>query len=143
MSAEANKAAARRLVEVGINQGNMAVLDEVHAPNFVNHAAPPGMPTDLNGFKMFVQALRSAFPDIHYHIDAEVAEGDLLTHFLTGHGTMQGEFNGMPPTGKSATWTEMHMGRFVDGRVTEHWGVVDQMGMLAALGYKVDVSIAK
>jgi predicted ester cyclase len=143
MSAEANKATARRLVEEGINQGNMAALDEAHAPNFVNHAAPPGMPTDLNGFKMFIQALRSAFPDIHYQIDAEVAEGDMLTHFLTGHGTMQGEFNGMPPTGKSATWTEMHMGRFVDGRVTEHWGVVDQMGMLAALGYKVDVSITK
>jgi predicted ester cyclase len=143
MSTEANKAAARRLVEEGINQGNMAVLDAVHASNFVDHAAPPGMPADLGGFKMFIQALRAAFPDIHYDIDAEVAEGDMLTHFLTGRGTMKGEFNGMPPTGKKATWKEMHMGRFVDGKVAEHWGVVDQMGMLAALGYKVDVSMPK
>jgi predicted ester cyclase len=99
------------------------------------------MPQDLAGFKMFVQSLRAAFPDIHYHIEAEVAEGEMLTHFLSAHGTMKGEFSGMPPTGKHASWQEMHMGRFADGKVVEHWGVVDQMGMLAALGYKVDVTI--
>jgi predicted ester cyclase len=141
MTAEANKAAARRLVEEGLNQGNMAALDAVHAANFVNHAAPPGVPANLEGFKMFVQSLRAGFPDIHYHIDAEVGEGDMLTHFLTGHGTMKGEFAGMPPTGKHGSWQEMHMGRFENGKVVEHWGVVDQMGMLAALGYKVDVTI--
>jgi predicted ester cyclase len=141
MTAEANKTAAHRLVEEGLNQGNMAALDAVHAANFVDHAAPPGVPANVAGFKMFVQALRSAFPDIHYHIDAEVVEGDMLTHYLTGHGTMKGEFMGMPPTGKHASWKEMHMGRFENGKVVEHWGVVDQMGMLAALGYKVDVTV--
>ena len=65
----------------------------------------------------------------------------MLTHYLTGHGTMKGEFQGMPPTGKHASWKEMHMGRFENGKVVEHWGVVDQMGMLAALGYKVDVTV--
>lgn len=143
MSAETDKAAARRIVEEGINKGDMAALDAVHAADFVDHAAPPGLPPDLAGFKMFVQALRAAFPDIHYHIDAEIAEGDMLTHQLTAHGTMKGELNGMPPTGKHASWQEMHMGRFVDGKVVEHWGIVDQMGMMSALGYKVDVSIPK
>ena len=143
MSAEANKAATRRLVEDGINKGDMAALDAVHAANFVDHAAPPGVPANLAGFKMFVQSLRSAFPDIHYHIDAEIAEGDMITHRLTAHGTMKGEFQGMSPTGKHASWQEMHMGRCVDGKIVEHWGVVDQMGMMHALGYKVDVSMPK
>ena len=140
MSAEVNKAAARRIVEEGLNHGDMAALDAVHAPGFVDHAVPPGIPANLEGFKMFVQALRAAFPDVHYHIEAEVAQGDMVTHRLQAHGTMKGDFQGMPATGKNATWNEMHMGRFVDGKVAEHWGIVDQMGMMAALGYKVDVS---
>jgi predicted ester cyclase len=141
MSAEANKAAGRRIVEEGLNKGDMAALDAVHAPGFVDHTVPPGMPADLSGFKMLVQAIRSAFPDIHYHIDAEIAEGDMLSHCLTVHGTMKGDFNGMPATGKNATWQEMHIGRFVNGKVEEHWGVIDRMGMLEALGYKVDVAV--
>jgi predicted ester cyclase len=141
MSTEINKTVARRIVEQGVNQGDMDVLDAAHASDFVNHAAPPGAPGDLDGFKAFVQALRVAFPDLHYHIDAEVAEGDMLTQLLTVRGTMTGEFNGMPPTGKTAVWKEMHMGRFVDGKLVEHWGLADQMGMLGALGYRMDISI--
>jgi predicted ester cyclase len=141
MSDVANKAAVHRLVIEGINKGDMAALDAVHSPNFVDHSAPPGTPGDLAGFKMFVQALRAAFPDIHYDIEAEIVDGDMVAHRLTAHGTMKGEFNGMPPTGKHASWQELHMGRLENGKVVEHWGVVDQMGMMAALGYKVDVSV--
>ena len=134
MSADSNKAAARRLIEEGLNKGNMAVLDEVLSAKYNDHAAPPGVPPTLDGFKMFFNGFRAAFPDLHYTIEREVGEGDWLVHYLTGHGTMKGDFQGMKATGKAGTWTEFHMGRFEGGKVVEHWATVDQLGMLVSVG---------
>ena len=134
MSTENNKAVARRLVEEVINGGNMALVNDLLAPTYVEHAAPPGFPTDREGFKMFFTAFRAAFPDLHYHIADEIAEGDKVVNRATAHGTMKGEFQGMPATGKTGTWTEMHVSRYEGGKIMEHWAVVDQMGMLVSLG---------
>ena len=53
---------------------------------------------------------------------------------LTARGTMTGAFMGMPATGKSATWTEIHIARVANGKLTEHWSNIDQLGMLQQLG---------
>ena len=79
-------------------------------------------------------ALRAAFPVFSYTLDDEIAEGDRVVHLLTGLGTMQGDFQGMPATGKQATWQEIHIGRFKEGKIEEHWAVIDQLGMLQQLG---------
>lgn len=134
MSTEENKAVARRVVEEVVNQGNMAAADALFTADYVDHTVPPGLPPGLEGFKMFFTAFRAAFPDVHYHIEDEIAEGDMVVHRLMGHGTMKGDFQGMPATGKSATWGEMHIGRFVGGKIAEHWANVDQLGMLQQLG---------
>ena len=134
MSTEENKAIARRLVEEVLNKGNMAAVEEYFASNYVDHSAPPGVPPDREGLKMFLTAFRAAFPDLHYHIEDEIAEGDMVVHRLTGHGTMKGEFQGMPATGKHAMWTEIHIGRLASGKLVEHWANVDQLGMLQQLG---------
>jgi predicted ester cyclase len=116
----------------------MAALDDPRGkPLWITHT--PGVPANLAGFGCSSRPY--AVPSDVHHIDA-VTEGNMLTHFLTGHGTMKGEFMGMPPTGKHASWEEMHMGRWENGKLVELWGVVDQMGMLAELGYKVDVTVA-
>jgi predicted ester cyclase len=47
---------------------------------------------------------------------------------------MKGDFMGIPATGKRAEWTEIHIGRYANGRLTEHWGQIDQLGMLVQLG---------
>jgi len=67
-------------------------------------------------------------------IDLEVAEGDLVASYSTVSGTHKGELFGMPATGKHAEWTETHIEKIVNGKITEHWGIVDQMGMLRQLG---------
>jgi len=54
---------------------------------------------------------------------------------------MKGDFQGMKATGKTGTWTEMHITRFEGDKAVEHWGVVDQMGMMNALDYKVDIAV--
>ena len=79
--------------------------------------------------------VRKAFPDLHYTVHDVIAEGDRVVQRATGRGTMKGEFQGMPPSGKSATWQEIHITRFEGGKAVEHWGVIDQMAMLAQLGF--------
>jgi len=136
MGTQENKASARRFLEEVINRGNVAAIDELSSPNIVDHTAPPGVPAGNEGFKMFITTFRAAFPDLHYTIDDTIAEGDLLVQRNTAHGTMKGDFMGMPASGKEATWSEIHIVRFDDdGKAVEHWGVVDQLGMLAQLGF--------
>lgn len=134
MSPQENKAIARRFVEEVLNKGNLAAADQYFAPGYVDRATPPGIPPNLEGFKMFFTAFFAAFPDLHYVIDEEIAEGDKVVHRATGHGTMKGDFQGMKATGKHGTWTEMHILRFEGNKLAEHWANVDQMGMLISVG---------
>ena len=133
MSTEQNRAVARRIVEA-INQGNWAAFDDLFSADYVEHVLPPGMPSGLVGLKQFLSMLRAAFPDFHYTFDDEIAEGDKVVQRVTGHGTMQGDFLGMPATGKHASWGEIHIARFLGGKAVEHWASVDQLGMLQQLG---------
>ena len=135
MGTPENKFSARRFLDEVINRGNFTVLDELSGPSFVDHSLPPGVAPGNEGFKAFLTMFRAAFPDLHYTIDDEIAEGDRVVQRTTAHGTMRGDFQGMPASGKEATWSEIHITRFADGKAVEHWGVVDQLGMLAQLGF--------
>lgn len=117
-----------------LNKGDLGLVDEIYATDYVERTGLPGVPTTRDGFKQTVKALRTAFPDLHYTIDDAIESGDRIVHRLTGSGTMKGDFQGMPATGKRATWTEIHIGKVANGRLTEHWGLVDQLGMLVQLG---------
>ena len=117
-----------------LNQGKVELIDELYAPDYVEHTAQPGVPATREGFKQTVIALKTAFPDLHYVIEDTIESGDQIVHRLTASGTMKGDFAGMPATGKHATWSEIHIGRVANGRLAEHWGLVDQMGMLVQLG---------
>ncbi len=135
MSVEQNKAVVRRLVEDGINKGNLSLFDELITSDAVEHLLSPGFPPGVRGNKQFFSALRTAFPDFHYVIEDEMGEGDYVVQRVTGQGTMKGEFMGMKPSGKHAVWSEIHIARLKDGKIVEHWGNVDQLGMLQQLGF--------
>jgi predicted ester cyclase len=133
MTTDIKRTAERIPLEV-LNDGKFDVLDELFAPNFVDHFAQPGVPPTREGLKQSLKALKTAFPDLRYTIDDAIVCGDQVVHRLSATGTMKGDFMGIPATGKRASWTEIHVGRGVDGRLTEHWAVVDQLGMLVQLG---------
>ena len=116
------------------NHGNFGLIDELIAPDFVEHYAQPGVPPTRDGFMQLAIALRSAFPDLHYTVEDAIEAGDKIVHRLAASGTMKGDFLGIPATGTRATWTEIHIGRVADGRLVEHWGLVDQLGMFVQLG---------
>src|SRR3989442_15979488 len=100
-----NKALAARIPLEAFNQGKLEVIDEVIADNSIDHGElPPGMPPGKEGAKLLLKTLRSAFPDLKITIHLQVAEGDLVVHHVTSTGTLKGEFPGMPPSGKTATW---------------------------------------
>src|SRR5215475_13100516 len=125
MTTESNKAAARRLPLEAYNQGKISVFDDVVAENVVDHFPPPGFPAGREGYKMFVPALRSSFPDLQYAIDLEIADGEKVVHRVTVRGTHKGDFMGIPATDKQIMWTETHILRFENGKVVEHWGNAD------------------
>ena len=135
MGTQENKASASRFLEEVINRGNVSVVDELSGANFVDHQAPPGVPPTNEGIKTFITMFRAAFPDLHYTLEDSIAEGDRVVQRTTAHGTMKGDFMGMPASGKSATWSEIHITRYENGKAIEHWAVVDQLAMLAQLGF--------
>jgi len=131
---EQNKAIFRAIPEKVVNTGNLDAADQYFAQDFVDHTTPAGLPNGLAGFKAYITRLRSAFPDLHLTVEEVVAEGETVVVRATARGTMKGDFLEMKATGKTATWTEIHIGRLADGKVVEHWATIDQLGMLQQLG---------
>jgi len=131
---EENKAVIRRYVEDVQNGKNWDVYDELTAEDFVNHSAPPGVPDDREGQKMYLGAFMAAFPDCRFAIDDMIAEGDQVVTKKTFTGTHTEELNGIPPTGKHVTLQFADVMRVRDGKIVEHWLAMDQMSFMQQLG---------
>ncbi len=135
MSTEHNKALVRRLVDEIFNRGNVGAADELMAPDFVEHEElPPGVPSGRDGVKHMTVMLRSAFPDFRATIEDMMAEGDKVVLRMTWTGTHQGEFMGIPPTGRSVSFGVIDIIRIAEGKFVEHWGQMDNMALMQQLG---------
>jgi len=134
MSTVANKAIVRRFVDEVQSAGNIDAIDELCSPEFVNHSAPPGVPSNREGVKQVTAMFRQAFPDSYFTVEDMVAEGDKVATRKTFHGTHQGEFMGIPPTGQQVSIGLIDIVRIVDGKVVEHWSMGDNLGMMQQLG---------
>jgi predicted ester cyclase len=115
-------------------RGDLDALDRYVTPDFVNHRTPPGIPPDASGVKTIAAAERSAFPDLHFTVDHEVQEGDLVIQVATARATHSGRIFGVEATGRSVTWQQVHIARIRDGRMAEHWGVSDLAGLWTQIG---------
>jgi predicted ester cyclase len=134
VSDEDNKALVRRFVDEVQSAGNIDLIDEICSPEFVNHSAPPGIPADCEGIKIVTAMFRRAFPDSYFTVEDMVAEGDKVATRKTFHGTHEGEFMGILPSGRSVSMGLMDIVRIFEGRVVEHWSVGDSLGMMQQLG---------
>ena len=133
MSAEDNKAIARRWYEEVFNAGNLDLIHELFAPNFVDHDPVNPLP-GLQGVRQVVGIYRGAFPDLHITVEDWVAEGDKVVTRFRAQGTHKGPLMGIPPTEKQVTVTGIDMLGFEHGKIAEHWGNRDDLGMLQQLG---------
>ncbi len=139
MSIEDNKAALRRYNEEVWNQGQVAVLDELCAPEFIIHV-PPTPDGFIVGLKQWVTMAHSAFSDFHITIEDMIAEGEQVVVRWTMNGTHTGDFMNpltmmsIPPTGKHVTMRGMYIARFAGGKFVECWHYQDNLGLLQQLG---------
>jgi predicted ester cyclase len=128
------KAQLRRIVMEAFSEGRIEVLDEVMAPDFVNHAGPPGLDRGIEGVRQVIRNERTGFPDLQYEIIQEIEEGDLVTQHCLVRGTHLGPIFGVDPTGRRVVWHEMHIGRMVNGLVAEHWACNDMHSVWVQIG---------
>ncbi len=131
---EENKALVRRFFE-NYPKGYESLVDEFIAEDFVDHNPQgPNIAPGREGVKQVTAGRLSAFPDMKVTVDAQVAEGDKVVNRMTITGTQQGEFMGIPATGKSFSMGAVAIFRIEDGRIAERWGHSDAMGMMQQLG---------
>ncbi len=133
MTTVRNETSYRRLIDEVFNQGRLAVADELIAPGAVEHQRS-AMGDGPEGVKRVAGVLRAAFPDFSLTIEDLVVDGDKVWARQRGGGTNLGSFFGKPPTGRKAFIEVFDVCRFEDGKVVEHWGVPDQLGMMFELG---------
>jgi predicted ester cyclase len=132
VSGEANKRRFVRLIEEAFNKGNLAVIDELMVPQIIEHV--PGAPNDSAFFKKVVKGLRKAFPDVVYTIEDIAIDGDKVWARLRSRGTNLGPFMRRPPTGHSFDVESFEVFRFENGKMVEHWGLIDRMAVFEQLG---------
>ncbi len=122
----------RRLIDEGFNEGNLSVVDELVAPGAREHQR--GAQDGPEGVKKTITYLRSAFPDFTITIDEVMVSSDKVWARQRGGGTNLGSFAGRPATGRRAVIDVIDVCRFSDGKMVEHWGIPDQLGMMVSLG---------
>ena len=133
---EANKQVLRRIYAEVFSDGRLEVIDEIVAPDCVEHTPPPGFDTSdvPKALKEFTHALRAGFPDIRFTVGEMMADGDLVAAYYTVEGTHQGDLFGIPPTGRHISFDGLDMVRVADGKATDHWGFDNMMFRLTGGG---------
>ena len=134
MSTQSIKAVVQRGVEEVFNQKNLAYIDELYTSDVVDHSAPPGLPPGIEGYRLKLGMFTNAFPDLHLAYEHVIVEGDMVAGRFTLTGTHQGDFAGIPATGKQISVTGHDFGRVVNGKLAEHWVEMDTLGMMQQLG---------
>ncbi len=126
----------KRFYEDVIGGGDLGLVDELTADGFVDHEEGlPGQPPGKEGVKFFVNAFRGAFPDIRAKtIEPTLAAGNLEAAYVVLTGTHKGELMGVAATDRTVEIESIDIIRVEDGKVAEHWGVTDTMGLMQQLG---------
>jgi len=128
-----NKQLVRRLYDEVLNGRNLGLVDELVRADYIEHDPLPGQGVGLDGvkdrFTMLIQGL-----DPHFTIEDMVAEGDRVVVRWTNTGTQVGDFLGIPATGRTFSIPGIDIYRIKDGKLAEHWHVVDVYGHLIQLG---------
>lgn len=127
-----NKEIVIRFNKEFLQEGNIAVLKEIVAEDFINQTAPPDL-AGVSGLITFVQLLHKGFPDIAVQILDQIAEGDMVASRKIITGTHLGEIMGHLPTSKKIKINVMDFVRIKDGKYIEHWGYNNLLQVIQSL----------
>ena len=129
-----SKAVVQAFVEEVQNKGNIDAAGDFIAPDLVDHSSLPGLPSGLDGAKAIFSMIRAGFSDHDAVIHDQVAEGDKVVTRKSFTGTYDGEFLGVPPTGRRVTIDVIDIVRVQDGLIVEHWNTVNLLGAMQQMG---------
>jgi steroid delta-isomerase-like uncharacterized protein len=131
---DAAKAVVRRNTEEVQSRGNFETFEELFANDFVDHTPQPNMTPNKDGVRDLYQRIRAAFPDFHADIHWQAADGELVTTYKTYHGTHEGMFLSVAPTGRKIHFETVDVMRVHNGKITAHWGVANLFSLMQQLG---------
>lgn len=134
MATTHNETLVRRFFEEALSRADWVTLDALVDPGYVEHEVVPNIPPVRDGLKQKYDLLRTGCPDLRFEVEDLLAAGDRVAARVTVRGTNTAPFMGRPPTGSSFTVAKVSFFRIAEGRIVEHWGVFDQLAMLAQLG---------
>src|SRR5262245_32111275 len=134
MESQSNSTLVRRYYEEALSHGDWAALDQIVSADFVEHERVPNVPPTVGGLKQKYDLLRGGFTDLTFTVEEVFARADRVAVSVTVSGTHTGLFMGRPPSGRTFAAASVSIFRIGNGRIVEHWGVFDQIAMLAQLG---------
>lgn len=134
MTSQENKSLVLRYIDQFINNGNMALADEILSLDYKRYLSPAAPPLTIDQQKQRIAGLRAAFPDLHLVVDDMLAEDDRVAFRGVIRGTHKGPFQGIAPTGKQMTAFAFDIVRIEHGKFIEHWGGPDLLSILMQLG---------
>ncbi len=128
------------IIDEVFNKGNLSVLEEIVHPDY-RYESPTETMEGIADLRAFAQAFRSAFPDLHIAIDDQVAEEEKVSTRITMTGTHEGDFLGLPATGKKVNLQGVVLSQLEDGLIKKEWELLDQLALLQQLGIVQSESI--
>jgi steroid delta-isomerase-like uncharacterized protein len=132
---ERNKAIIRQMYEELFTQGKLSLAEEIFAADYIDQEAPPGQSNrGPESMQQLVTMFHNAFPDIAFHVEEVIAEGETVAARVFWTGTHRGSFLGIAPTGRTVRQKQMHFMRFKDGQMIDHLAVRDDLGLRQQLG---------
>lgn len=132
---EDNKRLVRRALEEVYANGDLELADDLVHPEFIDHEpAHPELPTGPESVKQIVRSLQSAFGELRFEVEDEIAEDDKVVQLVTMSGRQTGPLMGREPTGKAFAVRHIYIWRIADGKIADHWGSRDDLGLLGQLG---------
>jgi steroid delta-isomerase-like uncharacterized protein len=135
MGAEENKQRAMRFYDEVFNAGDMSVIDDIIHDNYVDHEAFADLPNDKAGMPIWIEMMKSAFPDMKMTVVSMMATEDEVWAHVRATGTHKGSFMGLPPTENKFDIEAFDRVRVVDGKAIEHWGVTDVAALMQQIGF--------
>lgn len=129
------KALMSRIIDEAFNRGDFDVFDELISDDFVEHEElPPGVPQGKAAPREMIAMMRAAFPDLHVTVEDMLQDGSKVVTRSRFAGTHEGEFMGIPPTGKGFDIPVIDIVEFREDKAVAHWGVMDNAAMMEQLG---------
>ena len=129
-----NSTIIRHFIEATINQGQIDSANQFVWEDVVEQVPFPGQGPGLEGLKDVLRGMRAAFPDLHFSVEEQIAEGDKVLTRFEWAGTHRGEFLGVPATGRPVKVWGMVIDRLQNGRIKDTRIIMDSLGLMIQLG---------